>query len=153
MTQSTREPILPGNPPRVLPSDACPSCGTMMKETEAPMKYRVNGEDVVVPDASHLRCPQCDEVVLRYDEARHLRERALETYRKEHSLLTSAEIRAIRERLGLTQAAFASLLRLGGNTVSRWESGRNVQTAAMDVLMRMIRDVPGNYEYLLQNAA
>jgi len=47
----------------------------------------------------------------------------------------------------------AHLLRLGANTVSRWESGRNVQTAAMDILLRMIRDLPGSIEYLREHAA
>jgi DNA-binding transcriptional regulator YiaG len=37
---------------------------------------------------------------------------------------------------------------LGANTLSRWESGRNVQTEAMDTLLRPIRDVPGSIEYL-----
>jgi hypothetical protein len=35
----------------------------------------------------------------------------------------------------------------------RWESGRNVQTAAMDILLRMIRDLPGSIEYLREHAA
>jgi len=39
------------------------------------------------------------------------------------------------------------------NTVSRWESGRNVQTAAMDMLLRLIRDLPGHIEYLRARAA
>jgi DNA-binding transcriptional regulator YiaG len=47
----------------------------------------------------------------------------------------------------------AALLRLGANTISRWEAGRNVQTSAMDVLMRLIRDVPGTLDYLRQQAA
>jgi DNA-binding transcriptional regulator YiaG len=47
----------------------------------------------------------------------------------------------------------ARLLHLGANTVSRWESGRNVQTAAMDVLIRLIRDLPGSMEYLRRHAA
>jgi DNA-binding transcriptional regulator YiaG len=42
---------------------------------------------------------------------------------------------------------------LGANTVSRWESGRNVQTAAMDILLRLIRDLPGSIEYLRGHAA
>ena len=45
------------------------------------------------------------------------------------------------------------LLRLGANTVSRWESGRNVQTAVMDILLRMIRDLPGSIEYLRDHTA
>jgi DNA-binding transcriptional regulator YiaG len=56
-------------------------------------------------------------------------------------------------RYSLMQADLAQLLRLGGNTVSRWESGRNVQTAAMDMLLRLIRDLPGNLNYLRDHAA
>jgi len=62
-------------------------------------------------------------------------------------------MRSIRDRFGLTQQMMARLLRLGGNTISRWEAGRNVQTAAMDLLLRMLRDVPGTYAYLRKNAA
>jgi len=59
----------------------------------------------------------------------------------------------LRERFGLTQAELVRLLRLGQNTLSRWEAGRNVQTAAMDVLLRVLRDVPGGLEYLRKHAA
>jgi len=44
-------------------------------------------------------------------------------------------------------------MRLGANTLSRWESGRNVQTEATDTLLRLIRDVPGSIEYLRHHAA
>jgi putative zinc finger/helix-turn-helix YgiT family protein len=87
------------------------------------------------------------------DQARGLRERAQDTYRSRYDLLSSDEIRSIRERHRLTQAQLARLLRLGGNTISRWESGRNVQTAAMDVLLRLIRDIPESLRYLKKHAA
>ena len=74
-------------------------------------------------------------------------------YRNRHALLAPAEIRAIREKYGLTQAQLARLLRLGGNTLSRWEAGRNVQTAAMDVLLRLLRDLPASLQYLKRHAA
>lgn len=137
----------------VQPDDACPACGTMMRDNEGKLTFPVNGEEVPVPDAAHLQCPKCGEIVLRLDEARRLRERALQIYREKYSLLSEAEIRAIRERFGLTQAALARLVRLGSNTISRWESGRNVQTAAMDVLLRLIRDLPGSLDYLRRHAA
>ena len=55
--------------------------------------------------------------------------RALDTlYRRKHGLLSADQIRGIRARFELTQAEFARLLRLGANTLSRWEAGRNVQT-------------------------
>jgi putative zinc finger/helix-turn-helix YgiT family protein len=100
-----------------------------------------------------LRCPKCGEIVLRRDDMRHLRESALAIYRKRYGLLSSDEIRSIRERLKLTQAGLSRLLHLGGNTLSHWDAGRNVQTAAMDILLRLIRDVPGSLHYLREHAA
>jgi len=120
-------------------------CGTITSS--------VNGEAVRVPNIPHLRCPKCGEGMYTLDELRTLTLGAFEIYRTKHRLLGAEEIRAIRERHGLTQAALARLLRLGANTVSRWEAGRNVQTAAMDVLLRLIRDVPGSLAYLRGNAA
>ena len=136
-----------------LPDDACPTCGAVTQEKTGPLSHPINGEEVVVPKVSHLACPKCGEVMLRPDEVRFLREEALASYRAKHGLLSSAEIRALRERLDLTQEAMARLLHLGSNTLSRWEAGRNVQTAAMDLLLRMLRDLPGSLDYLRRHAA
>lgn len=141
------------NPGASLPDDACPKCGATMRERRAILRLPVNGEEVAVPDAAHLRCPKCHEIVLRMDQARKLRGRALHAYRSRYDLLSGEEIRSIRERHHLTQVQLAHLLRLGGNTISRWEAGRNVQTAAMDVLLRLIRDIPESLRYLKKHAA
>jgi putative zinc finger/helix-turn-helix YgiT family protein len=139
--------------PRAMPDEACPSCGTRMVERRGVLRLPVNGEEISVPSALHLSCPKCGEIVLRFQDAKRLHEDAIATYRKRHGLLSADEIRAIRERYRLTQADLARLLRLGGNTVSRWESGRNVQTGAMDMLLRLIRDLPGSLDYLRAHAA
>jgi putative zinc finger/helix-turn-helix YgiT family protein len=138
---------------RALPSDACPACGTTMLEKRATLHLPVNGEDIAVPSAAHLRCPKCGEIMLRFQDSKRLGEDAIAIYRKKHGLLSADEIRAIRERFDLTQADLTRLLHLGANTISRWESGRNVQTEAMDILLRMIRDLPHSLEYLRARAA
>ncbi len=138
---------------RVLPDDACPACGTQMVERRGTLRLPVNGEEIAVPSAVHLRCPKCGEVLLRFQDSKRLGEDAIAIYRKKHELLSSDQIRSIRERFNLTQADLARLLRLGANTVSRWESGRNAQTAAMDILLRLIRDLPGSIAYLRDHAA
>jgi putative zinc finger/helix-turn-helix YgiT family protein len=138
---------------RVLRTDACPSCGTMMLEKRGTLRLPVNGSEIAVPSAAHLSCPKCGEVVLRFQDSKRLGEDAIAIYRKKHGLLSADEIRAIREQFNLTQADLARLLRMGANTMSRWESGRNVQTAAMDILLRMIRDLPGSIDYLRKHAA
>ena len=137
----------------VLPDDACPTCGTMMRRTQEALTSSVNGEEIRVPNISHLRCPKCAEGLFSLQEAEALRLGAFEIYRKKYGLLSADEIRAVREQHGLTQAELAQLLRLGGNTLSRWEAGRNVQSAAMDVLLRLIRDLPGSLKYLREHAA
>jgi HTH-type transcriptional regulator/antitoxin MqsA len=137
----------------ILPDDACPTCGTGMVEERGTLRLPVNSEDIAVRGASHLRCPKCGEIVQRFRDSRRLQEDAIAIYRKRRGLLSADDIRAIRQRFGLTQANLAGLLRLGANTVSRWESGRNVQTAAMDMLLRLIRDLPGSIDYLRGHAA
>ena len=137
----------------VLPDDACPTCGTIMRRTRQAVTMAVNGEEIRVPNIPHLRCPKCGEGLFTLQDAKMMRLGAFDIYRRTQGLLSADEIRAIRERYGLTQAELARLLRLGGNTVSRWEAGHNVQTAAMDVLLRLIRDLPGSLEYLREHAA
>lgn len=138
---------------RMLPADACPVCGTTMLERRATLRMPVNGEQISVRSAAHLHCPKCGEVVLRFQDSKRLGEDAIGIYRKKHGLLSADQIRAIREHFHLTQAGLARLLHLGANTVSRWESGRNVQTEAMDILLRMIRDLPDSFVYLQQRAS
>ena len=143
----------PERRPRVLPDDACPGCGTTLVERRGRLRLPVNGEEIAVPSAPHLYCSNCGEVVLRLRDSRRLSEDATAIYRKQHGLLSAEEIRALRQRFELTQSELARLLHLDANTVSRWESGRKVQTAAMDMLLRLLRDVPGSMKYLRDRAA
>jgi putative zinc finger/helix-turn-helix YgiT family protein len=138
---------------RELPDDACPTCGTIMRSVRGRLHVSVNGENMAVTDMPHLRCRKCGEGLFSLAVARELERRGIDLYRAKYGLLTADEIRAIREQHVLTQAELAQLLRLGGNTLSRWEAGRNVQSAAMDVLLRLIRDLPGSLQYLRDHAA
>jgi len=124
-----------------------------MNEKRGWLRVPVNGDEVSVPDVPHLKCPACPEVVLRLGDARQLDREAIVRYRRKRGLLTAEEIRALRQRLGLTQGRLARLLGLGVNTVSRWEAGRNAQSVALDVLLRLVRDVPGSLRYLRSRAA
>lgn len=156
MKKAADKKAKPKSPTRktvVLPDDACPTCGTTMRETRGTLRMPVNGEDVAVPDVPHFKCAKCREQVLTYTQARRFEQDAIALFRKKYGLLSGDEIRGIREHHSLTQVEIARLLRLGPNTISRWESGRNVQTAALDVLLRLIRDVPGSLDYLRDHAA
>jgi len=136
------------------PDDECPTCArAIMRPRRGALTLRVNGETISVPDCSFRLCPSCGETLTDLDQTFDLFAGAHALYRDKHGLLSPGEIQEIRERHGLTQAALARLLRLGANTISRWESDRKVQTAAMDVLLRLIRDVPATLAFLRRHAA
>jgi putative zinc finger/helix-turn-helix YgiT family protein len=68
--------------------------------------------------------------------------------RREARLLTPEEIREGREKLGLTQKQFANLLGVGEATVSRWETGVQIQQRAMDRFLRVCLASPAAVELL-----
>ncbi|RJP42045.1 MAG: helix-turn-helix domain-containing protein [Phycisphaerales bacterium] len=49
-----------------------------------------------------------------------------------------AQIRALREKHGLSRAAFAGLTRLGEATIARWERGALIQNAAYDQFLFLL---------------
>lgn len=132
----------------VLPLDACPQCATKMNPSRGPLSFPVNGEEMKGLRVSHLRCPSCEEGMFTIAEAKEMREQAYAKYRKKYGLLTAEEIRQIREQLRMSQRDLAKRLHLGEVTVSRWESNRVVQTAALDLLLRLMRDVPEVRKYI-----
>ncbi len=144
------------SPPRATrrhpPLSQCTECGARMDFITGMVRERVNGESVAVEDIPHFSCRKCGNELLKLDVAQHVFETANALYRQRHHLLSGAEILAIRKQLKLTQVQLAALLKLGGNTLSRWESGRIVQSAAMDTLLRLLRDVPGTLPYLRKRA-
>ncbi len=125
----------------------------MMRPIVSALRESLNGESMTVTGISHLHCDGCGEKMFDVEAMRKLEQGAMDIYRQRHGLLSGEEIRAIRVKLGLTQAQLATMLRLGPNTLSRWEAGRNVQTAAMDLLLRLLRDVPNARAYLRRHAA
>lgn len=134
--------------PVVLDMDQCPECATRMLPSRKAMTLPINGEEVSVSGISHLECPKCGEGMLRRDEARAFRERAFDKYRTKHKLLSPDEIRQTREQLGMSQKELAKKLQLGEVTISRWESNSVIQTAALDLLLRLMRDVPEVRKYI-----
>jgi putative zinc finger/helix-turn-helix YgiT family protein len=59
-------------------------------------------------------------------------------------LLTPEEIVAIRKKLGLSQSELGRLFGLGSKVVTRWETGRVVQSKAADVALRLLALDPEN---------
>jgi putative zinc finger/helix-turn-helix YgiT family protein len=88
---------------------------------------------ITIPQLEVLECESCKNRVLTDDAHK----RIANALRREASLLTPEEIRASRETLGLTQKQLATYLKVAESTVSRWETGGQIQQRAMDLLLRL----------------
>jgi putative zinc finger/helix-turn-helix YgiT family protein len=93
---------------------------------------------VVAEAVPVLACPECGEV-LYGPEAAKVRHQAI---CRTLGLLSPAEIKALRERLGPDQEDFARLTGIGVATLSRWERGRLLQTRALDRYLRLLDALP-----------
>jgi len=52
------------------------------------------------------------------------------------------DVKAIRERLGLTQARFAALIGVSGRTLQNWEQGRRRPEGPAKALLRVVEREP-----------
>ncbi|MFA6288558.1 MAG: type II TA system antitoxin MqsA family protein [Opitutaceae bacterium] len=82
-----------------------------------------------------MRCAHCGWETLGPGQVDALRVATADAYRRAHGLLTSVEIRAVRESAGLSQRAFAAALNVGPASIPRWESWQ-VQESAYDDRIR-----------------
>lgn len=88
---------------------------------------------VSIPDLAAPRCTNCGEGIL--DDPAN--ERITQALRDQIGLLSPEQIRHNREALGLTQEQLAASLGIAAATISRWESGNQIQQRAMDRLLRL----------------
>ncbi len=56
--------------------------------------------------------------------------------------LRTGEIRQVRERLGVSQAVFAYMLRVNPRTLQRWEQGQNKPNDQAVVLIKLVEEHP-----------
>ncbi|MEN6308982.1 MAG: type II TA system antitoxin MqsA family protein [Anaerohalosphaeraceae bacterium] len=127
----------------------CPICGAkaLIKKTG---EYRfdppanIPGGIIVIPNSVWEECEACREVVLSPELLEKLEEQRYVRL----GLLTPAEIRAIREKAGLTQAQISEKLGIGEKTYTRWESGKLLQNKSSDNLIRLFAQNPDSFDQL-----
>jgi putative zinc finger/helix-turn-helix YgiT family protein len=127
-------------------------CGTCRRQALAPatvpyttaVDHDGRTYTVALPALAVLRCGHCGALVL--DDAAH--ETVSRAFRYEARLLTPAQVRQGREGLGLNQKQLAGFLDIAVSTLSRWETGAQVQQRAMDKLLRGFFEVPEFRHYL-----
>lgn len=128
----------------------CVECGARVNWITGPVEWDVKGERIAVDKVEHGICSVCGETYFSEGISSDVQRRAVDAYKSAHGLLSGAEIRLLRQRLGLSQARFEQLIGAGPKTVVRWENGTVFQNRTADTLMRVLRDYPQVAQDLLR---
>ncbi len=121
-------------------------CGTCRERGLAPVTIPYSTEiqhdgriyAVSIPALDVLLCGNCGAIMLN-DEAD---DKISDALRQAAGLMSPEEIRRNREALGMTQKQLATLLDAGEATLSRWESGGQIQQRAMNKLLWLVFESP-----------
>ncbi len=133
-------------------SAICPLCEQgVLTEQQASESTVYKGVERMLP--LYFAC--CSECGTEHADAKHLRanKRALQAFKKEvDGLLTGAQLRELRESLGLTQAQAAQVFGGGPVAFSKYESDDVAQSEGMDKLLRVAQAVPAAFAWLKEHA-
>ena len=126
----------------------CPHCktATRVHDVTKAETLPVRGEPIKY--TAHLyRCEICGKDFASEEQEERNFQEAYDVYRQRHNLLPPAQIRAIRNKYGLSQTNFSLLLGWGEITVHRYENGALPDTAHNELLVLL--DDPRNAEKIL----
>jgi len=99
---------------------------------------------IYISETEMYECASCGKRFFTPDQVRALSLAVKKQARVKAGLLTPDEIVAIRKKLGLRQSELERLFGLGSKVVTRWETGRVVQSRAADVALRLLALDPEN---------
>ena len=114
----------------------CPKCNKAnVKIGNKNVVQEIKGQTIEFISEVHI-CPKCNFSFFDNDQADKIALAASNVYRKQNQLLTSEEIVAYRNHLGMTQQEFADFIPAGIASIKRWE-GIGIQDVSLDQLIRL----------------
>ena len=133
-TSKTKKPLAAG---KEFPCK-CNRCATLqviVKTIEYQAEVRHDGRNYsfTISDFEIMFCEGCSENVFTEKVDKQIND----AMRKHIGLMSPAEIRAGIKRIGMSQKAIAESLGLAEATLSRWLNETQIQSRAMDNLLRM----------------
>ncbi len=118
----------------------CYSCGKgKLNPKTTEIAGEVRGEKFSVFSEASV-CDGCGFQVLSDAQSDAYTVAISNAYREQHGLLTSMELKAARDRLGMSLRRFAEFVGVGVASVKRWEAGL-IQDEAHDQLIRLRTDL------------
>jgi putative zinc finger/helix-turn-helix YgiT family protein len=115
-------------------------CGGHYVRADDETTVRVSGMSATVP-RSVFRCDRCGDEQFTVEQRETVDKLALAAIREAHDLLAPREIKALRERLGLTPTQLGELVYgVPKGLIEGWEKGRYLQNREADAMLRSLED-------------
>ena len=110
--------------------------------------HEVKGEPITILAKVRV-CKTCDKDI--FDEALddQTLQAAYDIYRRKHKIISPAEIRALRDRYGLSQRGLGAVLDWGPITIHRYEAG-SLPDEAHNQVLRLLQD-PFNMAQIIKD--
>lgn len=122
----------------------CPSCEHGKLAARAyTHEMECEGDKIQVDGMEYMLCEACGADPVLPAQARKNQLRIADARRAHMGLLTGEQIRAVRDKLGLSQPQAAELFGGGANAFSKYERGETLQSVPMDRLLRLVAANPG----------
>lgn len=116
----------------------CPACGSArVSEHREAIKFEYGVGTETIQVSAQVPVCHCEDCGFSFMDER------AETLRHDAvcraiRILTPAELKAIRERYGLSQQDFAGITRIGRASLNRWETGSLFQSGSIDSLLYLL---------------
>ncbi len=123
--------------------DKCPICGegnlTEISKTEI---FEYKRQYKTIDNFIVLKCSFCEEEIVPETSIKLSEKKIRDFHREVDGLLTSKQIKKIRESYGFTQDSFSEILGVGKKTFARYENCTVTQSRTADHLLRVIEVFP-----------
>lgn len=130
-------------------AETCYVCSGDALLVQAPRRVKVGRRKVDIID-DFMQCRECGEEYYLPGQMEESQRRAAVVLAARSASLSPAQIRSIRDELGITQAEGERLVGAGPKTWVRWERGTVSPNSLTVLVLRMLRDLPGAREYVAQ---
>ncbi|PLY15326.1 MAG: type II toxin-antitoxin system MqsA family antitoxin [Sedimenticola sp.] len=133
-------------------NNLCPICGEGNLHPEVgknPVEYKGQTTEL---DLHYSLCDACGSEQADATQTRVNKRLMIAFKKRVDGLLVGAEVRAVREKLGLSQAEAAQAFGGGPVAFSKYESDDVAQSEAMDKLLRLAAELPSAFDLLCRRA-
>jgi len=133
----------------ITPITICPVCGSEnIHENISSKTFSYKGKSVSFDGFISYDCNNCGESFPDETQLDEIEPKLRDFHREVDGLLTPAEIKSIRKKLGFSQEAFGNVLGGGEKAFARYETGTVTQSKPMDNLLRIIQVNPTALEII-----